>query len=102
MPATDSLTIVLPAFDEAGRIEPALDELFGYLRRRGESARDGAPGAARVRDGIEVLVADDGSTDGTADIIRARPETGDPTAGATLSVISVPHGGKGSAGAWET
>ncbi len=97
MPPADSLTIVLPAFDEAGRIEPALDELFGYLRRRGESARDGAPGAARLPDRIEVLVVDDGSTDGTADIVRARPEVGDPKAGATLSVITVPHGGKGSA-----
>ena len=41
-----SLTIVLPAFDEEARIGPALDELFGYLRRGGERARDGAPGAA--------------------------------------------------------
>ena len=30
-----SLTLVLPAYNEAGRIEPALDELFGYLHRRG-------------------------------------------------------------------
>ena len=41
-----SLTLVLPAFNEAERIGPALDELFGYLRRRGEAARDGAPGSA--------------------------------------------------------
>jgi dolichyl-phosphate beta-glucosyltransferase len=92
-----SLTIVLPAFNEADRIEPALDELFGYLRRRGQLARDGAPGAARLPERIAVLVVDDGSTDGTADIVRRRPEVADPTAGAGLRVISVPHGGKGAA-----
>jgi dolichyl-phosphate beta-glucosyltransferase len=97
MDSTATLTIVLPAFDEAGRIEPALDELFGYLRRRGESAREGAPGAARLPDRIDVLVVDDGSSDGTADLVRARSETRDARAGATLSVVTVPHGGKGAA-----
>ncbi len=97
MPPTASLTIVLPAFNEAARIEPALDELFGYLRRRGESARDGAPGAARLPARIDVLVVDDGSTDGTADLVRARPEFGSESGGAGLSVITVPHGGKGAA-----
>ena len=43
---TRSLTIVLPAFNEAERIDPALDELFGYLGRREDRARDGALGAA--------------------------------------------------------
>ena len=98
MASTRSLTIVLPAFNEADRIEPALDELFGYLRRRGKSARDGAPGAALLPDAIDVLVVDDGSSDGTADLVRARPEAADPdVGGAVLSVISVPHGGKGAA-----
>jgi dolichyl-phosphate beta-glucosyltransferase len=99
-----SLTLVLPAYDEAERIGPALDELFGYLRRRGETARDGAPGAATLPERIEVLVVDDGSADATADLVRARPEAADTTevAGVTgpepqLRVMSVPHGGKGSA-----
>ena len=30
-----SLTIVLPAYNEEARLGPALDELFGYLHRRG-------------------------------------------------------------------
>jgi glycosyltransferase involved in cell wall biosynthesis len=97
MPPVTSLTLVLPAFNEAERIEPALDELFGYLRRRGESARDGAPGAARLPDRIDVLVVDDGSTDGTAELVRRRPEATDPRSGASLEVLTVPHGGKGAA-----
>jgi dolichyl-phosphate beta-glucosyltransferase len=97
MTPVTSLTLVLPAFNEAERIEPALDELFGYLRRRGESARDGAPGAALLPDRIDVLVVDDGSTDGTAELVRRRPEASDIRSGATLEVLTVPHGGKGAA-----
>ena len=93
-----SLTLVLPAFDEAERIGPALDELFGYLRRRGQSARDGAPGAASLPERIEVLVVDDGSSDATADLVRARPEaTGAGGLEPDLRVLSVAHGGKGAA-----
>ena len=35
----DSLTLVLPAYNEEDRLGPALDELFGYLRRRGGPPR---------------------------------------------------------------
>jgi dolichyl-phosphate beta-glucosyltransferase len=95
-----SLTLVLPAYNEAERIESALDELFGYLRRRGEAARDGAPGSRHLPERVEVLVVDDGSTDGTADLVRGRPETdtsGFASDPATLSVLTVEHGGKGAA-----
>ena len=53
-----SLTLVLPAYNEAERIGPALDELFGYLDRRGTEARDGAPGSAELPATIDVLVVD--------------------------------------------
>jgi dolichyl-phosphate beta-glucosyltransferase len=96
MPAK-TLTLVLPAFNEADRIEPALDELFGYLRRRGDAARDGAPGSAALPDLIDILVVDDGSTDGTADIVRARSEARPVDDAPELRVITVPHGGKGAA-----
>ena len=94
-----SLTIVLPAYNEEARLDPALDELFGYLRRHGELGRDGAPGAAQLPGKITVLVVDDGSADGTAARVRARPEAladrgGD---GLSLELLTVPHGGKGSA-----
>ena len=92
-----ALTIVLPAFNEADRIGPALEELFGYLRRRGDQARDGAPGAAGLPVTIQVLVVDDGSVDDTAAIVEARPEADGTIPGVTLRVLRVPHGGKGAA-----
>ena len=95
--AAVSLTLVLPAFNEAERIGPALDELFGYLRRRDEQGRDGALGAAALADEIEVLVVDDGSTDDTVSIVEARPEAAGSIDGVRLHVRRVPHGGKGAA-----
>jgi dolichyl-phosphate beta-glucosyltransferase len=94
-----SLTIVLPAYDEEARLGPALDELFGYLKRHGEKGRDGAPGAAALPVEIRVLVIDDGSSDGTAALVRARPEAlgHEGPGGPPLALISVPHGGKGAA-----
>jgi dolichyl-phosphate beta-glucosyltransferase len=82
--ARRSMTIVLPAYNEAKRIGPALDELFAYLD---------APAVEGMHPRIDVLVVDDGSTDGTADLVRARREMGD----GRLSVLVVPHGGKGAA-----
>jgi glycosyltransferase involved in cell wall biosynthesis len=92
-----TLTIVLPAYNEAERIEPALDELFGYLRRRSVEARDGAPGAANLPAEIDVLVVDDGSTDETVALVERRDEATRPTYGLRLGVLRVPHGGKGAA-----
>jgi dolichyl-phosphate beta-glucosyltransferase len=92
-----SLTIVLPAFNEADRLGPALDELFGYLNRRGDAGREGASGAGTLPADIEVLVVDDGSSDRTADLVRARPEMVGDGALKRLRVLTVPHGGKGAA-----
>jgi dolichyl-phosphate beta-glucosyltransferase len=85
-----SLTVVLPAYNEAKRLGPALDELFGYL--------DG-PTPEGVHPRIDVLVVDDGSTDGTADLVLARPEAGRSIDGdeAHLGLLRVRHAGKGSA-----
>ena len=85
-----SLTIVLPAYDEAERIGPALDELFRYLDR--PAVETGLPAT------VDVLVVDDGSTDATPDLVRARSEAkGRIGAAPRLAVLTVPHGGKGAA-----
>ena len=91
--ARPSLTIVLPAFDEAARIGPALDELFGYLGRLGPP-REGGRSAADLGQ-WDVLVVDDGSTDGTAAHVESRPEANGLDA--RLRVLRREHEGKGSA-----
>jgi len=88
-----SLSIVLPAYNEEARLGPALDELFAYLC----SAPKGT-----LPEKVDVLVVDDGSTDGTAALVRARDEyVGDGKAPKRdcpeLRLLCVGHAGKGSA-----
>lgn len=88
-----SVSIVLPAYDEAARIGPALDELFGYLTRTGPPHEGGR--SAQELGPWDVLVVDDGSRDATAEIVQARPEaSGDEP---VLRVLRRPHEGKGAA-----
>jgi dolichyl-phosphate beta-glucosyltransferase len=50
------LSVVIPAFNEALRLPAYLEEIVGFLEGRGEP--------------YEVIVVDDGSTDGTAEVVR--------------------------------
>jgi dolichyl-phosphate beta-glucosyltransferase len=100
LPVRPSVTIVLPTYNEAHRIGPALDELFGWLRRGGPPRTLG-----RSSDELgewDVLVVDDGSDDDTVAIVEARSEAqvsavADNGGTARLSVMRRPHGGKGAA-----
>jgi dolichyl-phosphate beta-glucosyltransferase len=95
-PARPSLTLVLPAYNESDRLPGALDELFGYLGRNGPARAGGR--AASELGSWDVLVVDDGSTDGTAELVESRAEAGRDTDGRRrLRVLRIPHGGKGAA-----
>lgn len=92
-----SVTIVVPAYNEAERIEAGLDELLGWLMRGGPPRAMG-----RSSDEIgewDVLVVDDGSTDQTVAIIEARPEARAALGAEAprLRVLCRPHAGKGAA-----
>ena len=54
-PCAERVSVLLPVRDEVHRVEPALRSLL----------------AQRGVDDLEVLVLDDGSTDGTADLVRS-------------------------------
>lgn len=51
-----NLSVVIPAYNEAERLAPTLDRIRGFLDQEGRS--------------FEIIVVDDGSTDGTADLTR--------------------------------
>ncbi len=71
------LSVVIPAFNEEGRIGATLDSLVGYLDAQDYS--------------WEIVVVDDGSSDETVSVVEARTaELESP-----VRVESIPHAGKG-------
>lgn len=74
MPRSMEITFLIPAFNEAPTIGGVLDRI------------------AQLEMDYEVLVIDDGSSDGTADIVRARSEEN-----SRIQILCKENGGKGSA-----
>ena len=71
------ISVVIPAYNEEARLGPTLDKVVSYLRTR--------------REPYEVLVADDGSTDGTLAIVGGFAALG------ARGLPGTRHEGKGSA-----
>jgi dolichyl-phosphate beta-glucosyltransferase len=72
-------SVVIPAFNEARRLPPYLDDVVAFFEGRGEP--------------YEVIVVDDGSTDGTPDLVEARARQAP-----ALRLLRLPrNAGKGAA-----
>jgi dolichyl-phosphate beta-glucosyltransferase len=72
----DYLSVVIPAFNEQQRIVATIEELTGYLGSQDYE--------------WEIIVANDGSTDSTADLIQDYAAHNP-----RVRLLSLPHGGKG-------
>ena len=72
-----SIAVIMPAFNEASRIEQTIASIARYRATHGDLIR-------------AVFVADDGSLDATIDMARHAAER----AGTSIEVLSYPHRGK--------
>ena len=72
------LSIVIPAYNERRRLGPTLERIRDYARR------------SEMR--IEIVVVDDGSTDGTAELVQAFADEDDAFIGVRLLVNPINRG----------
>ena len=86
-PAPLRMSVVVAARDEAGRLPALLDAL-------GRQQYDGADG----RPAFEVVVVDDLSVDGTADLVEKRARTWERQGGPALRLVTVAPGEPEAAG----
>jgi dolichyl-phosphate beta-glucosyltransferase len=81
--AVNTLSVVIPAYNESGRIERTLAAVTGYLRRH--------------FDHWELVVVDDGSTDDTAAVVQDFAARDPASAGRVRLVANPKNLGKGGA-----
>lgn len=78
-----TISLIIPAYNEAHHIDSTLAKVLGYLRSAGDVK--------------EIIVVDDGSTDATAELVQAKIPTYD-AANLFLRVLRLEHNqGKGAA-----
>jgi glycosyltransferase involved in cell wall biosynthesis len=75
------LSVVIPAYNEAATIEKILDKIA----------------AVQVNVGMELIVVDDGSKDGTGDVVNGWIRRHDDDPRLTAKLIAKENGGKGTA-----
>lgn len=70
-PAEVALTVVVPAYNEALRMLPALDEMVEYCDRRfgrAKTDRSSSSSSDKTLTGYEILIIDDASSDKTGEV----------------------------------
>jgi len=80
MNGRSTLCLVVPMYNEEERVAETLDPLIEFIGSKGEGSR--------------LLFVDDGSTDGTVDVVRGRLERRDCD---NADMLTRPHAGKGAA-----
>ncbi|KEI39934.1 glycosyltransferase family 2 protein [Mixia osmundae IAM 14324] len=89
-PATLSLSVIVPAYNEAKRIQQMLQEALDYL--------ESPPQRRRHSRGYEVIVVDDGSTDSTCAVVLEYAAKRQDSGGKTIRVVQLDRNrGKGGA-----
>jgi dolichyl-phosphate beta-glucosyltransferase len=111
------LSVVVPAYNEVDRLGIMVDEAMEYFRQAIQSGTEGSKGVGklagggtdgsvgegqrggvRLEDGVEIIVVDDGSSDGTAGVARELSAKWASVKGVEIRVVRLEENrGKGGA-----